>query len=202
MRLPDGPKNPPFLQRLQWIVRPLETLDARSQKYGDPFRVRSNKLTSILYFSSPQALQTIFTADPEQLNSAEGNKLLKPLLGEHSLILLDGKSHQRQRQLLMPPFHGERMRAYGQLIGAITEQVISQWLPGKPFAVRPAMQEISLRVILSAVFGLLSGPRFEQLRKLTNFSTLKLPSVDRLPTPTAKTSSLCSWKLATKLVSR
>ncbi len=166
MRLPDGPKNPPFLQRLQWIVRPLETLDARSQKYGDTFRVRSNKLTTILYFSSPQALQTIFTADPEQLNSAEGNKLLKPLLGEHSLILLDGKSHQRQRQLLMPPFHGERMRAYGQLICAITEQVISQWLPGKPFAVRPAMQEISLRVILSAVFGLHSGPRFEQLRQL------------------------------------
>ncbi len=166
MRLPDGPKNPPFLQRLQWIVRPLETLDARSQKYGDTFRVRSNKLTTILYFSSPQALQTIFTADPEQLNSAEGNKLLKPLLGEHSLILLDGKSHQRQRQLLMPPFHGERMRAYGQLICAITEQVISQWLAGKPFAVRPAMQEISLRVILSAVFGLHSGPRFEQLRQL------------------------------------
>ncbi len=166
MRLPDGPKNPPFLQRLQWIVRPLETLDARSQKYGDTFRVRSNKLTSILYFSSPQALQTIFTADPEQLNSAEGNQLLKPLLGDHSLILLDGKSHQRQRQLLMPPFHGERMRAYGHLICAITEQVISQWLPGKPFAVRPAMQEISLRVILSAVFGLHSGPRCEQLRQL------------------------------------
>lgn len=166
MRLPDGPKTLPFLQRLQWIFRPLETLDYRAQKYGDTFRVLGKKLPPLLYFSSPHALQTIFNADPEQLNSAEGNEILKPLLGEHSLILLDGKRHQRQRQLLMPPFHGERMRAYGQIICAITEQVISQWNPSKPFVVRPAMQEISLRVILSAVFGLHSGSRAEQLRQL------------------------------------
>lgn len=165
MRLPDGPKTLPFLQTLQWIARPLETLDARAQKYGDTFRALGNKLPPLLYFSSPQALQTIFTADPEQL-CAGGNQLLLPLLGEHSLLLLDGERHQRQRQLLMPPFHGERMRAYGQLICAITEEVMSQYTPGKPFAVRSAMQEISLRVILSAVFGLHSGPRFEQLRQL------------------------------------
>ena len=166
MRLPDGPKTLPFLQRLQWIVRPLETLDARAQKYGDTFRVLGNNLPPLLYFSSPQALQAIFNADLEQLNSSEGNKILKPLLGEHSLILLDGKSHQRQRQLLMPPFHGERMRTYGQVICAITEQMLSQWKPDKPFAVRSAMQEISLSVILNTVFGLHSGPRFEQLRQL------------------------------------
>ena len=166
MRLPDGPKTLPFLQKLQWLFRPLETLDARAQKYGDTFRALGNQLPPLIYFSSPQALETIFTSDPEQLNAARGNAILKPVLGEHSLMLLDGEPHQRQRQLLMPPFHGERMRAYGQLICAITEQVMSQWTPGKPFAVRAAMQEISLRVILSAVFGLHSGHRFEQLRQL------------------------------------
>lgn len=126
MRLPDGPKTPPFLQTLQWIVRPLETLDTRAQKYGDTFRVLGKQLPPLLYFSSPQALQEIFNAPPEQLSSAEGNDILKPLLGECSLILLGGERHRRQRRLLMPPFHGERMRAYGQLICTITEQVMNQ----------------------------------------------------------------------------
>lgn len=82
------------------------------------------------------------------------------------MILLDGDHHQRQRRLLMPPFHGDRMRTYGQLICSITKQVISQWRVGESFLVRASMQEISLRVILSAIFGLHEGERFDQLRQL------------------------------------
>lgn len=166
MQLPNGPKTPPFLQSLQWIVRPLETLDYRAKKYGDTFRIFGNQLPPTLYFSSPQALQAILAAPPEQIEPTDGTKIFKPLVGEHSLLVLKGDQHQRQRQLLMPPFHGERMRAYGQIICTITSQVMSQWTPGKPFAVRSAMQDIALRVILSTVFGLHEGQRFEQLRQL------------------------------------
>lgn len=166
MRLPIGPKKPPLIQTLEWIFRPLETLDDRSQRYGDTFRVLGNQRPALVYFSSPEALEAIFTAKPDQLSSAQGNQILKPLLGAASLILLEGKFHQRQKQLLMPPFHGDRMRAYGDLIISITEQVMGQWGPHQPFAVRPAMQEVSLRVILSAVFGLHDGPRYEQLRRV------------------------------------
>ena len=88
------------------------------------------------------------------------------LLGDNSLILLDGEFHQRQRQLLTPPFHGERMQACGKIICDITKQVSKQWTIGKSFNIHSAMQEISLRVILSAVFGLHEGQRFEQLRQL------------------------------------
>jgi cytochrome P450 family 110 len=165
-QLPDGPKTPSFLQTIEWILYPLEVLDARAHTYGDTFRILGKTRPPLLYFSSPEAIQAIFTAPSEQLDSARNNSILKPLLGEHSLILLDGDRHQQQRQLLMPPFHGERMRAYGQLIYRLTQQLISQWQLGQSFAVRPAMQEISLRVILSAVFGLHEGARYEQLRQL------------------------------------
>lgn len=166
MRSLNGPKTPAFVQTLQWIYDPLTTLDSRYQNFGDTFRVLGNQNPALLYFSSPDAIEAIFTAKPEQVSSAEGNEILKPLLGEHSLILLDGKKHQRQRQLLMPPFHGDRMKAYGKIITDITQQVMQQWVPGKPFTVRPAMQEISLRVILTAVFGLHEGDRYQRLRQI------------------------------------
>ncbi len=166
MNLPDGPLTPAFLQTLHWIARPLEFLDSCSQRYGDVFTLRRDKFLPSVYFSNPQAIQEIFTANPELFDSGRGNGMIRLLLGEHSLVLLDGDRHQRQRRLLTPPFHGERMRVYGKLICDVTEQVMSQWTLGESFCVRSSMQEISLRVILHAVFGLHEGQRCEQLRQL------------------------------------
>ena len=169
MKLPDGPTTPRYLRilrTLQWIFQPLDVLEERAQRYGDTFALGKNRSTPLIYVSNPEAIRQILTADPEMFESGRANKPLQFLLGENSLILLDGRKHQRQRRLLMPPFHGERMRAYGKLICDITEQVMNQWKMGEPFYVRSAMQEISLRVILSAVFGLDKGQRFDQLRQL------------------------------------
>ena len=166
MNLPDGPKTSPSVQTIQFLLRPLETLDTWSQQHGDTFRLLGRELPALVYFSSPDAIQTIFTSEPEYLSSTQKSDVVKLLLGEHSLIFLSGDSHQRQKRLLMPPFHGERMREYGQTICAITEQVMSQWTRGKIFSVRSTMKEISLSVILSAVFGLRNGHRYEQLKEL------------------------------------
>ena len=169
MRTPNGPSSPALLRRLRmlkWIFRPLEVLEERAKRYGETFVISKNVSPLVVYFSNPAAIQQIFTADPELFDTGSANDILLPLLGEHSLILLNGRSHQRQRRLLMPPFHGDRLRTYGQLICAITEQVISGWKVGEPFTVRASMQEISLQVILSAVFGLHEGQRFDQLRKI------------------------------------
>lgn len=169
MKLPDGPTTPRYLRilrTLQWIFQPLDVLEERAQRYGDTFALGKNTSTPLVYVSNPEAIRQILTADSEMFESGRANKPLQFLLGENSLILLDGKKHQRQRRLLMPPFHGERMRAYGKLICDITEQVMSQWKIGEAFYVRSAMQEISLQVILSAVFGLDKGQRFDQLRQL------------------------------------
>ncbi|MFE1745846.1 cytochrome P450 [Coleofasciculus sp. H7-2] len=173
--LPKGPNTPRSLRLMKFIFQPIKYLDDYAKAYGDTFTIQGSKGTPIVYFSQPQALQTIFTADSTHLDAGRGNSGLEFLLGENSLLLLDGDRHQRQRQLLTPPFHGDRMRAYGQIISEIAEQVMNQWTMGKSFNVRASMQEITLRVILRVVFGLDEGLRLEKLRRLVG-STLDLMS--------------------------
>lgn len=169
MNIPDGPSSSFLVRRLrmlQWIFTPFEALERRAKRYGEVFVISKNTSPLVVYFSNPKAIEQIFTANPELFDTSSGSKILLPLLGEHSLILLDGMKHQRQRRLLMPPFHGDRLRTYGETIGEISQQVISQWQVNAPITVRASMQEISLRVILSTVFGLHQGERYDQLRKV------------------------------------
>ncbi|MBG1258893.1 cytochrome P450 [Nostoc commune] len=166
-KLPNGPQTHPWVQTYQWLTNPLEYMEACAKRYGDIFTLRIGPVfTPQVFISNPQAIQQIFTTDPKQLDSGEPAGIKSPLLGKQSLLALEGKPHQRQRKLLTPPLHGERMLAYGQLTREITEQVISQWLVGESFSVLPSMQAISLEVILKAVFGLVDGPRFEKLREV------------------------------------
>lgn len=163
--LPEGPQVPTWLRRIKFITQPIEYLDDYAKAYGDAFTVRGRNNSPLVYFSQPEALQAIFTADRSQIEAGR-NQGLGFLLGENSLITLDGERHQRHRQLLTPPFHGERMRAYGETICAIAQQVSKEWKIGKPFNIRQSMQEIALRVILRAVFGVDEGSSFQQLRQL------------------------------------
>lgn len=167
MKLPDGPQTPVWLETLQFVLHPIEYLEARQKHYGDAFTIGSNTDSPLVYLSHPQAIEQIFTADRNLFDVGRGSKpLLAPLLGEQSLGVLDGQAHQRLRRLLLPPFHGERMRAYSQLISNITQQVLSQWTIGKAFPVRSSMQNITLRVILQAIFGINQGKRYDLLRQL------------------------------------
>ncbi|MBD2099004.1 cytochrome P450 [Trichocoleus sp. FACHB-591] len=166
MKLPDGPKGPKLFLTLQGVLWPLEFLEDCARRYGDPFTSRFASFPPFVVFSNPQAIQEIFTADPKLFDSGRSNNIFRPSLGDNSLILLDGDRHARQRRLLTPPFHGDRMRAYGQLICDAAEKVISDYSIRETVVARTAMQEVSLRVILRAVFGLDEGPRLEQLRQL------------------------------------
>ncbi|MBD2567555.1 cytochrome P450 [Anabaena lutea] len=167
MQLPGESQTSRFIQRLQWVFNPLQLMETSAKTHGDFFTLRLTTEQPIVFISNPQAIQEIFTTPPEYFDAGRGNKLIKPLVGENSLLLLDGAPHQRQRRLLTPPFHGERMKAYGQIITDMTKQVISNWQIGEPFSVRDSMQEISLKVILQAVFGLSEGERLTRLQKLT-----------------------------------
>ncbi|AFZ26515.1 cytochrome P450 [Cylindrospermum stagnale PCC 7417] len=174
MQLPAIPQSSKFIQRIQWVFNPLQLMETSARVHGECFALCLTSEQPIVLFSNPQAIQEIFTASLETFDAGKSNQIIKPLLGEKSLLLLDGVSHQSQRRLLTPPFHGERMKAYGQTIANITNQVISNWKIGTPFSVRSAMQEISLKVILQTVFGLHEGERFaqleERLRSLLNLS--------------------------------
>ncbi|NET05233.1 MAG: cytochrome P450 [Symploca sp. SIO2B6] len=166
MRLPDGPQLPRWLQLIKWIADPFGYLNQCRQRYGDTFTLRLSGFEPLVFLSHPQAIQAIFTASPSQFDSGRGNGLIQPLLGDNSLVLLDGNRHRQQRKLLLPPFHGERMYSYCQLICELTEEVASRWVVDKPFVARNAMQEITLRVIMGAVFGLREGARYQQLKPM------------------------------------
>ncbi|MEB3180202.1 MAG: cytochrome P450 [Nostocaceae cyanobacterium] len=161
--LPDGPRKTRLWRLLKLIFQPVKYVEDFHSVYGDCFTIWGRK-SHIVYFSQPEAIQQIFAVDASHLEA--GNRVLSFLLGDNSLVALNGERHQRQRQLLTPPFHGDRMRAYGETIREITQEVMSDWKPGKPFNIRASMQEITLRVILRVVFGLDEGQRYQQLREL------------------------------------
>ncbi len=166
MKLPDGPKTPTLLETIQWIGDPLGYMEACKEKYGDIFTLgfRASQGPKVMV-SHPQAIQKMLTS--ERLTTpGYTNKIFRPLLGNNSLFLLNEESHKRQRKLLMPSFHGERMFHYGQLIGDITKKVTSQWVTNEPFPIRETMKEITMSVILKAVFGLYEGKNFQQIKKL------------------------------------
>lgn len=166
-RLP-GPQTPPLVQLIQWIAYPMRYMELCAQRYGDLFTLRlGDQSTPIVFVSNPQVLQEMLAGHSKAFEApGDLNQLLQPLLGNHSVITLSGASHQRQRQLLMPPFHGERMRTYGEIIAEITAQEMGNWQPGQPFKLRDSTQAITLRVMLRAVFGLEEGPRYQQLEHL------------------------------------
>jgi len=165
-KLLDGPKDARFVQTVRGILNPLYDLDSNYQRYGDIYIAQTSIFPPQVIVSNPQAIQEIFTADAKLFKSGTVNHITLPLVGSNSLLLLDGDRHLQQRKLLMPPFHGERMKAYGQIIRNTTAKVINNWTPGKSVIAQSTMQQISLEVILHAVFGLSEGERCQQIQQL------------------------------------
>ncbi|MGH7899287.1 MAG: cytochrome P450, partial [Candidatus Binatia bacterium] len=139
-------------------------MDECAATFGDVFTLRLPASPPIVMFSHPDAIKTIFTGDEEELRAGEANFRLQPLLGRQSLLLLDGGEHLRERRLLQPPFHGDRMLAYGAVMRDIAARAVERWPIGRPFALHGEMQGVTLDVILSAVFGLDEGPAKRDLR--------------------------------------
>ena len=165
-----SPKTPGLAQLLQWIFNPIGYMETNFSRFGDLFEAKIVPMenTPLVMVNHPRGVQELLTRDNGTLFSAPGeaNKLVEPLLGSQSVILLSGKPHRDRRRLVMPPFHGERMKAYGELICQITRQVVADWPRDKTFSARDAMQKITMRVILQAVFGLHEGERYRKLETL------------------------------------
>lgn len=165
-KLPPKSRSPRFIQTMQSIVNPISSLEDMQKRYGDIYLAEFSNFPSQIVLSNVQAIEALFTADAKLFEIGSGNAIVEPLLGANSLVLLDGDRHLQQRKLLMPPFHGERMRAYGQLIRDITQEVTNHWTVGENFVARTSMQDISLQVILRAVFGLKEGERYQQIKEV------------------------------------
>jgi len=133
-------------------------------RYGDIFTVKIAHEGTWVMVAHPDMVKQVFTGDPAVFHAGEGNVILRPLVGSNSVLQLDDAPHMAQRKLLLPPFHGERMQRYGDLLAEIAEAEIDGWPAGTPFSLWPRMQAITLEVILRAVFGLDEGERLEALR--------------------------------------
>jgi cytochrome P450 len=158
-----------WMRRAQWM---LETCQAR---FGDFFTLKIANEGTWVVTSDPAAVKQVFTGDPRLLHAGEANRILLPVLGSNSVLLLDDERHLSQRKLMLPPFHGTRMQRYGELMGEVAREEIERWPLGQPYPLRPRMQELTLEIILRAVFGVGEGPRRlllrERLRHLLDLST-------------------------------
>jgi unspecific monooxygenase len=143
------------MQLLKWTFRPLDYLEECAAKYGDCFVAQIGKISPpVTFVSNPEALAELYAASNiANLDAGRGQLILKLVLGKHSSMLLDGKEHKRQRQLVMPSFHGERMRVYGDTICQVTDQIIQNWQPGQQVKMHSVLSEVALQSIFKALFG-------------------------------------------------
>src|SRR5215216_5221944 len=162
--LPPGPSTPRPLQTIRWIARPAAMMEDCRRRYGDMFTLRIAHEGTWVFLADPEAVKQVFTGDPRVLHAGEANVVLLPMLGHHSVLLLDEAAHMSQRKLMLPSFHGERMRGYEQTMAEVAAAEIESWPAARPYAVRPAMQRITLEVIMRTVFGVQDDARRERLR--------------------------------------
>ncbi len=151
-----GPRGPGLELGLGWILAEPRLFPRWRERYGDIFMLRSTGFAPpLVVVADPAAAKRIFAGDPTTLRagSANGGALGK-LVGDQSLLLLDEERHLHRRKLMLPPFHGERMRLYGELMKQITDEEIERWPLRQAFPLHPSMQAITLRIILRAVFGI------------------------------------------------
>jgi cytochrome P450 family 135 len=161
--LPPGPKAPRALQTARWIARPAAFMEDCARRYGDMFTLKITNEGTWVFLTDPDAVKQVFTGDPRLLHAGEANVVLLPVLGSHSVLLLDEDTHMAQRKLMLPPFHGERMRGYEQTMAAVAAREIERWPAGEPLAAWPSMQAITLEVIMRTVFGVTETERLERL---------------------------------------
>ena len=166
MRFPPGPRLPRLVEAAWVTVQPHAWMAKRRERHGDVFSTRFPFFGRVVYVADLELIKQVFTGAPDVFHAGEANAtVLGDALGEHSLLTLDGRRHLSQRKLLLPPFHGDSVRRYAEVMAAVAAAEISTWPVGDPFALRPRMQKITLEVILRAVFGVRDGERMDLFRQ-------------------------------------
>lgn len=186
MSLPPGPTTPTPWMLVRWMRTPFEVMDECRARYGETFTLRIGALPPLVLLSNPEHVREVFASAGDDMHGGEIGSALKPFLGERSVIVLDGSAHRTMRKLVMPPFHGERMHAYGQQMVELTHASIDAWPVGKTFAAHEPFQQITLDVILRTVFGVddaaarkTLGDQLTRLMDLASWPPLLIPQVQR-----------------------
>ncbi len=164
-RMPPGPRLPRIVQTAGFMFGSSPWfIDACRRRFGDVVTFRTLFDSQFVMVFNPLLVKELFHGPGEQLRAGEANAMLGPVVGERSVLLLDGSEHLRHRRLMLPPFHGSRMQAFAEAIRRSADLEIGAWPVGEPFALMPSMQSLTLRVIMQAVFGYEPGAAEEDLR--------------------------------------
>jgi cytochrome P450 len=167
--LPPGPRWPALLQSAALMRFRHSFVPALRRRYGDVFAVRLvPEGRPLVLFDRPSATKEIFAGDPQVLHAGKGNAVLGPIMGEHSLLLVDGDRHKRARKLLMPAFRASAMAGYRTVVTRIAREEVASWAPGAEFRSLERMNAVTLEVILRVVFGVGDEERLARLRPLVN----------------------------------
>jgi cytochrome P450 len=162
--LPPGPRMGRVLQSAIWSRRAQWMLEQCRSRFGPMFTLTIAYEGTWVMLSDPAAVKQVFTGDPRVFHAGEGNQILRPILGDNSVLVLDEKPHIGQRRLLLPPFHGERMQGYREKMTELAAREVESWPLGTPHKLRPRMQALTLEIILETVFGVHGGERMNELR--------------------------------------
>jgi cytochrome P450 family 135 len=164
MSLPPGPRGPAFAQAVVWALRSEQFMRRCHRRYGNFFTVRVSSDGPSVFIADPAAIKEIFTGDAAILQAGAARTTMAPMFGPRSILLLDGADHMRQRKLMLPSFHGERMARYSEVIRDTTERALASWPRRRPFKLQPRLQDITLEVIMRAVFGIERPARLAEVR--------------------------------------
>ncbi|MFL5886904.1 MAG: cytochrome P450 [Thermoleophilaceae bacterium] len=173
--VPPGPPLPKLLQTLLVWSNPERFLGGCMRRYGHTFTVNTVEMGRLVYITREEDVKAVFTGDADVFHAGEGNAILKPVMGARSVLLLDGDEHLAQRKRMLPPFHGESVKRYRDVVARIAADEVERWPLDTPFAVHPGTTAIALEVILQAVIGVEHEERLDQLRdalrKLVHLTT-------------------------------
>lgn len=165
-QLPPGPRAPVTWQTIASWKRPTAGLVRARERYGKRFTIRFLGQPPFVILSDPDDIKELFQAPPDVLHPGEGARILEPIVGPNSVILLDEAPHLEQRKLLLPAFHGERMESLTELMTELTERELAGWPREQAIALHPRLQRLTLEIVLRAVFGLEQGAKLDRLREL------------------------------------
>jgi cytochrome P450 len=164
--LPPEPSSPPLVQTLRWAFRPIPFMEDCRRQFGDSFGVRFLGFERpMVLISDPEAIKALYR-EPSHGLPAGRNAILEPIVGSKSLLIQQGAEHLSRRRLMLPPFHGERMRSYEETMNEIVSAEIDAWPINTKFPIHARMQAVTLEIILRVVFGVSSGPRLDRLREM------------------------------------
>jgi cytochrome P450 len=178
--LPPGPRAPAAVNMARLVQHPIESLTGWRERYGDVYTVPLIVFGVGVYVCDPDAIRGMLTGDQSDLHAGEANAPLSPVLGDKSLLTLDGREHMRQRKLLLPPFQGSAVQNFREVIREVAEAEVDGWKEGDSFVMRERMRALTFEVIVRAVFGVTERERIERLRSAL-VSVIDMQMVFALP---------------------